>query len=197
MIEQIIGFLLLFFLTGITLVYAIFPRKGEIDSQYDSLYRFVFGIIMSIVILVLYGFILNAFGADPGTGLGYVTGQNLWLGLGGLTIIFFLIGWWRGAYPILGKIHKSLLRFPKSPPHSVLAEYDDDKIVLAKFKELSLKREKLRRELKDIERRLALHTGSLKEHYTKKRDEIQRNLKKIDEQLRELEEKRAAELYMK
>lgn len=97
----------------------------------------------------------------------------------------------------MGKIHKSLLRMPKSPPHSVLAELDDDKKVMAKFKELAAQRDALRRELKDIERRVGLQTGSLKEHYEKKRVETQENLKKVDAQLRELEQKRATELYMR
>ncbi len=97
----------------------------------------------------------------------------------------------------MGRIHKSLLRYPKSPPYSVLAELDDDKAVFKKFKELAAEREKSRRELKDIERRIKLQTGSLKEHYQKKRTEAQESLKKIDEQLKELEEKRSAELYMK
>ena len=197
MLEQIVGLLLLFFIPGITFIYALFPRKGELSYEYDALYRFVFGVVMSVVILVLFGFSLNALGVNPGTGLGYVTGANLWLGLGLMSVIFFVTGWWRGAYPFLGRIHKSLLRFPKSPAHSVLAEFDDDKDVLSKFRELATTRERLRRELKDIERRVRLQTGSLKEHYVRKKDEVQESLKKVDEHLRELEEKRAAELYMK
>lgn len=196
-IEQIVGLLLLFFITGITFINALFPRKGEMDPEYDLVYRFAFGIVMSVVILVLFGFALNALGVNQGTGLGYVTGPNLWLGLGVMSILFFWIGWWRGAYPWMGKIHRSLLRFPRSPAHSVLAELDDDRKVMARFKELATERERLRRELKDIERRVHLQTGSLKEHYEEKRVEAQESIKKIDAQLRELEEKRSAELYMR
>lgn len=197
MIEQIVGLILVFFITGITFINALFPRKGEMDPEYDVVYRLAFGIVMSVAILVLFGFSLNALGVNPGTGLGYVTDANLWLGLGLMSITFFWIGWWRGAYPWMGKIHKSLLRMPKSPPHSVLAELDDDKKVMARFKELAVQRDSLRRELKDIERRLGLQTGSLKEHYEKKRAEAQESLKKVDAQLRELEQKRATELYMR
>jgi len=196
-IEQIVGLLLVFFITGITFINALFPRKGEMDPEYDAVYRLAFGIVMSVAILVLFGFALNALGVNPGTGMGYVTDANLWLGLGLMSILFFWIGWWRGAYPWMGKMHKSLLRLPKSPAHSVLAELDDDKKVMAKFKELAVQRDALRRELKDIERRVGLQTGSLKEHYEKKRAEVQENLKKVDVQLRELEQKRATELYMR
>jgi len=195
-IEQLVGFLLLFFITGITFIYALFPRKGEMDPQYDMLYRLTFGVVMSIVILILFSFALNALGTDT-SGFGYVTGLNLWIGLTVLSVTFFSIGWWRGAYPWMGKLHKSLLRFPKSPPYSVLAELHDDKQTFAKFKELAGEREKLRRELKDIERRVKLQTGSLKEHYEKKRTEVQEKLKKVDDDLRELERKRSEALYIK
>ncbi len=196
MIEQIIGFLLLFFITGITFIYALFPRKGEIDPQYDLLYRLTFGVVMSVVILILFSFSLNALGTDT-SGFGYVTGLNLWIGLTVLSVMFFWIGWWRGAYPWMGKLHKSLLRFPRSPTYSVLAELNDDKETFARFNELAGKREKLRRELKDIERRVKLQTGGLKEHYEKKRTEVQERLKKVDDDLRELERKRSEALYIK
>ena len=163
MIEQTIGLLLLFLISGITFIYALFPRKGEMDPEYDSLYRLTFGIVMSVVILVLFGFSLNALGTDA-SGMGYVTGFNLWAGLTGISLFFFFIGWWRGAYPWLGRLHKSLTRYPKSPTHSVLAELDDDKKALTAFKELATEREKIRRELKDVERRVKLQAGSLKEH---------------------------------
>jgi len=195
-IEQTIGLLLLFLISGITFIYALFPRKGEMDPEYDSLYRLTFGIVMSVVILVLFGFSLNALGTDA-SGMGYVTGFNLWAGLTGISLFFFFIGWWRGAYPWLGRLHKSLTRYPKSPTHSVLAELDDDKKALTAFKELATEREKIRRELKDVERRVKLQAGSLKEHYMKKRAELQERLKNIDADLRSLEEKRATALYMK
>ena len=196
MIQEIVGLILLFFVTGFTLIYALFPRKGEMDPEYDTLYRITFGVVMSVVILVLFGFSLNALGTDS-SGMGYVTGTNYWLGLTLLSVLFFFVGWLRGAYPWMGRIHKSLLRLPKSPPHSVLAELDDDKKMLAKFRELSMEREKLRRELKDVERRMRLQTGALKEHYEKRRGEVQADIKKVDDKLRELEERRAAELYLK
>ena len=195
-IQQAIGLLLIFFITGFTFIFALFPRKGELDPEYDMLYRLAFGVVMSIAILVLFGFSLDALGTDS-NGIGYVTGANLWIGLSLMSLLFFLVAWWRGAFPWMGKIHRSLLRLPKSPPHSVLAELDDDKKILAKFRELSIEREKLRREFKDVERRIKLQTGSLKEHYQKRRNEVQAGLKKIDDQLRELEERRAAELYMR
>jgi len=195
-IEQIVGFLLLFFITGITFIYALFPRKGEMDPQYDLLYRFTFGVVMSVVILILFGFSLNALGTDT-SGFGYVTGLNLWIGLTVLSVMFFFIGWWRGAYPWMGRLHKSLLRFPKSPTYSVLAELHDDKETFARFNELASEREKLRRELKDIERRIKLQTGDLREHYEKKRNEVQEELKKVDDDLRELERKRSEALYVK
>ena len=47
--------LLLFFLPGWTLVNLLFPRKGELDREYDLLYRLTLGIVMSVVVTILYG----------------------------------------------------------------------------------------------------------------------------------------------
>src|SRR5437870_987973 len=50
--------ILLFFLPGWTLINALFPRKGDLDREYDVLYRITLGIVMSVVVVILFGFVL-------------------------------------------------------------------------------------------------------------------------------------------
>src|SRR3972149_2622913 len=102
----LLAFPLVLFFPGWTLVNLLFPRRGEIDREHDALYRVTLGIVMSIVLLVLVGFLLNA--ASPPEGIGLITGTNLWASLGVLTVAFFVAGWWRGAYPSLGRLPPAL-----------------------------------------------------------------------------------------
>ncbi len=190
---EILGFPLVLFLPGWTLVNLLFPRKGELDREYDALYRLTFGVIMSIVVLVLLGFALNA--ASPPTGLGYFTGPNLWVSLSAMTLAFFAAGWWRGAYPVLGRLHPALKRPLPRDSASILGDLDVDKAVLAKFRELAGERERLRRQVKDADRRATLHTGTMRERYEAKRKELQAKLADVDEAITRLEEERSAELY--
>ena len=65
MVLELVAFPLVLFLPGFTLINLLFPRKGELDREYDALFRIALGFVMSIVILVLLGFALNA--ASPPT----------------------------------------------------------------------------------------------------------------------------------
>ena len=193
MVVELVAFPLVLFLPGYTLINVLFPRKGELDREYDALYRITLGIVMSIVVLVLLGFFLNA--VSPPTGMGYFTGPNLWLSLSALTAAFFAAGWWRGAYPSLGRLHPALKRPAPREPASILGDLDVDKKTLARFRELAGERERLRREVRDADRRVSLHTGTMRAHYEGKRAEAQEKLREVDVALTKLEEERAAELY--
>ena len=194
MVVELLAFPLVLFLPGFTLVNLLFPRRGELDREYDALYRITLGIVMSIVVVVLLGFFLQTLGVDA-QGMGYFTSATLWPALSGLTIAFFLVGWWRGAYPILGRLHPALKRPIPREPASILGDLESDRAVLTKLRELAAERERLRKEVKDAARRVSLHTGSLKDHYEAKRLELQKKLRGIDDALTQLESDRAKELY--
>jgi len=191
----LLAFPLLLFLPGWTLVNLLFPRKGELDREYDALYRVTLGIVMSLVVLVLLGFVLNALGVEASSGLGYFTATNIWASLSGLTVLFFAAGWVRGAYPVLGRLHPALKRPAPREPASILGDLDVDKKTLERFRELAADRERLRRAVRDADRRVSLHTGSMRKHYEGKRAEAQEKLRAVDAALSKLEEERAAELY--
>jgi len=192
---ELLAFPLVLFFPGYTLVNVLFPRKGELDREYDALYRITIGIVMSIVVLVFLGFALNALGIDASTGLGYFTAKNLWASLSALTVTFFVVGWWRGAYPVLARLHPSLARPPPREPTSLLGDLDVDGKTLMRFRELAGQREKLRREVRDADRRVSLHTGSIRKHYEDKRKDAQEKLHAVDHAIQKLEESRAEELY--
>src|SRR2546425_3793566 len=75
---RVIGALvLLFFVPGFLLINALYPRKGELDREYDALYRLTLGIVLSIAVTVFWSFFLNSLGINEATDLGYVVGPNI------------------------------------------------------------------------------------------------------------------------
>jgi hypothetical protein len=146
-------------------------------------------------VTVGWSFVLNSFGVNPETGFGYVVGPYIAAGLLGLSGAFFVIGWWRGAYPRMAKIHPSLARVPGPGPADLLTEEDRDHRVRLRLQELAVRRERLRHAITDAERRMRFQSGEAKVHYAKQRDAAQGELKALEVELRKLEEERAAELY--
>ena len=192
---RVIGALvLLFFLPGYLLINALYPRKGELDREYDTLYRLTLGFVLSIAVTVFWAFFLNSLGVNA-SGFGDVTAPNIAAGLIGLSVVFFVLGWWRGAYPWMVRVHPSLARLPKPGPGELLTEEERDHRVRIKLQELAERREALRRSIKDAERRMRLQSTEAKSYYETVRDKSRAELKTLEAELRKLEEERAAELY--
>lgn len=193
---RVVGALvLLFFLPGYLLINALYPRKGELDREYDALYRLTLGIVLSIAVTVFWAFFLNSLGVQESTGLGYVLGPNIAGGLIGLAAAFFGLGWWRGAYPWMARFHPALARVPKPGPGELLTEEERDHRVRLQLKDLAEKREALRRAIKDAERRMRLQSAEAREHYEELRDRSRAELKAVEAELKKLEAERAADLY--
>ncbi len=195
-VRVIAALFLTFFVPGWLLVNVLYPRKGELDREYDVLYRITLGIVLSIAITVLWGFVLNSLGVNAATGLGYVQTPEIGAGLVGLSVLFFVAGWFRGAYPWMARLHPSLARAPKPSSSDLFAsEAEKDHRVRLRLEELASQREKLRRTIKDYERRMRLQSADVQSHYEEQRDRARADLKKLETELRTLEIERAAELY--
>lgn len=193
---RVLGAILLtFVLPGLLLVNVLYPRRGELDREYDLLYRLTLGIVLSIAVTVLWGFFLNSLGVNESTGLGYVQTPYIAAGLIGLSVLFFVLGWWRGAYRWMARLHPALARMPKVGPEALLTDDEKDHRIRMKLEALAEERERIRRTIKDFERRMQLHSTEARSHYEQKRDEARADLKRVETELRKLEEERATELY--
>lgn len=193
---RVLGAILLTFVVpGLLLVYVLYPRRGELDREYDVLYRLTLGIVLSIAVTVLWGFFLNSLGVNETTRLGYVQTPYIAAGLVGWSLVFFVLGWWRGAYPWMARLHPSLARAPKAGPEDLLTGDEKDHRVRLKLEALAEERERLRRAIKEAERRMQLQSADARSHYEAQRDEAKADLKRVESELRKLEEERATELY--
>lgn len=186
-IRIILAMILLFFLPGILLVQAVFPRKGELDPEFDWLYRLGIGIGLSIVLTILVGFGLNSLGVSEETGLGYVSTWPIVISLLAMCAVFFFIGWLRGGYQFLGKLHPALIRFPPPDPMTSDIPRINDKRARFKHQELEKERFKLINDISATERLLELHSGEQRSYYEKKKEKQLASLTKVEEELKEIE----------
>ena len=189
LIQIALGLLLVFFLPGFTLMRLIFPRAEELDTEMGILFQVVMGSVMSIVFVVLIGFVLGS------PVLKGFTDLNLWLTLGGLTLFFFFLGWYRGAYQILGKLHP---RLERPLPQTDIVEYNLGPLesdTLLEFQKLAKERHQLRNDIKTYDRKSRVQTKSMMEYYKNKSLKAQKRLHEIDERIKELEKLKAKQLY--
>jgi hypothetical protein len=184
-----IGLLLIFFFPGFTLMRLLFPRAEELDTEMGLLFQAVLGAVMSVVISVLVGFVLGSPILEGFTSL------NIWLSLGGMSILFFVLGWYRGAYQFLGKLHPKLER---PLPETDIVEYNLGPLesdTLLEFQKLTKERFKLRKDIKTYDRKSRVQTKGMMEYYKKKSIKAQNRLNEIDKRIKELEKLRARQLY--
>jgi uncharacterized membrane protein len=59
-LQVVAGIAIIFFIPGYTLINVLFPRKGELDPEYDFIYRTAIGMGLSVVTAILVGFLLNS-----------------------------------------------------------------------------------------------------------------------------------------
>ena len=188
-IQIVMGLLLVFFLPGFTLMRVLFPRAEELDTEMGLLFQAVMGAVMSVVISVLVGFVLGSPMFE-----GFIA-LNIWLSLGGVSILFFILGWWRGAYQFLGKLHPKLDR---PLPQTDIVEYNLGPLeneTLLEFQKLTKERHQLRKDIKTYDRKSKVQTKGMMEYYQKKSVKAQKRLSEIDTRIKELEKLRAKQLY--
>jgi hypothetical protein len=192
-LRLIYAILLIFFIPGYAAVQALFPRKGELDLEFDKLYRLALSMGLSIAIAVFDGFFLDwmtrAFGIYPSPGKGIVQEPYLSLSLWTITGVLFVIGWYRGAYPLIGIIHPSLYR--EAPPYTPSVEKIRDQ-KLKDLENMVEERARIKRMIKEYRMKEKSSAKSMRKYYQTKKAELSKNLdeldRKIDALQKEIEE---------
>jgi hypothetical protein len=183
MIQILAGTAIVFFLPGYTFVSLLFPRRGELDPEYDIVYRIALGMGLSIVIAIMVGFALNAMSTEE---QGYVSAGPLWLSLVSITALFFVGGWLRGAHPWMGYLHPSLYRNP--PPRMVggmrLPGHSNEH----RASRLVLERERWLVEMERCVKRMEGASDTRKDYYRRRISEAKEFVGKINSELETLRE---------
>jgi len=188
----VFGLLLIFVLPGVALIKWMFPRPGELDAEYNGIYILALGMTTSVCITILLGFVLGSL--PPGDdGTGYFDGPLILGSLVSVTIIFFILGWWRGAYPWLGLVHPGLARFPMPSDAPRTTKRHDD--LVARIEELTKEHDGLKREIKDALKRERTHGRKEADHYRERRLEAEKELERVREDLDVAKEKQSKLIY--
>jgi uncharacterized membrane protein len=180
-LQVLLGIVIVFFLPGYTLVNLLFPRKGELDPEYDLIYRITVGMGMSVVISILVGFGLNSISSE---GHGYVTPGPLWASLVGITAAFTLFGWLRGAYPSAGYVHPDLYRPPSSARKVKVNALEFDR--KRRLDRYILEREALLADLKVFMERSVASNPQRKLYYRRRIDQTRARIEKVNEEIARL-----------
>jgi len=180
-LQVIAGMAVVFFLPGWTLVNMLFPRRGELDPDYDQLYRLALGMGLSIVISIMVGFGLNAISTEEH---GYVTAGPLWLVLLSVTLLFGVAGWLRGAYPWAGYIHPRCYRAPAAEgvPKQLRSDFQRDR----RLHRLIAERERLLADVEAFSERMTTSNPQRKMYYSRRLEQSRARIGQINDELKEL-----------
>jgi hypothetical protein len=197
-LRVIAGLLLVLFLPGYTLIQAMFPRRGELDEEFDTLYRVTLGMAMSICVVILIGFVLGNPSLGKPTGWegiideekGYFQTFFVTISLLLTTILFFIAGWYRGAYPWMANIHPSLARAPPGlrieSELAVAGKYIPAELL--ELQGLKYDRMNVKDKLKEAESRKRTGSSTMKKYYEKREKTFLADLSDIDSRMAELDE---------
>ncbi|MFH0816953.1 MAG: DUF1616 domain-containing protein [Methanobacteriota archaeon] len=184
-VQVVAGLLVVFFVPGYCLVNALFPRRNEFDSEIDLVYRITIGIGLSMALVILVNFGLNALGTNPDTGLGYIDAPYLWASLLALSGALFAVGWWRGAYRWTARLHPKLARLPPHDPRSMDMRRRTPAGKM-KLDELGKKRVELQKRVEGLEAKERMNVGSRRDKYARLKREAVDEIEKVDAELESL-----------
>jgi hypothetical protein len=187
--QVLYGLLITSFIPGYTLVQALFPRKRELDEEYDTLYRITLAIAFSWMLVIFVGF----FYAHPS--VRWFKEPGLSLTLIAISCIFFYAGWYKGAYQTLGVLVPRLARAPPGV-RTPLDEFTDAKeltTTLIELKGLSLERRQLSEKVRTYERKEKISSLKLSSYYKREKEKCLKELMEVNRRIDELEKKRDEE----
>jgi len=176
----------LFFVPGFFLWKALVPRPKDVADEFPQIYTAAFSMVLSVAIVVLLGIVLGQFPADA-SGKGLVRLEYWFPALLAISAIFAGVGWWRGAFPGLGRLSKKLERSPKPAPDGTGVA--DDPKRYWREQDLLARRLEVRAQLKRQER-AGRAVSEDRSYYQKRRAELTQELVAIDEELVTLRESR-------
>ncbi|MCU0859840.1 MAG: DUF1616 domain-containing protein [Thermoplasmata archaeon] len=177
-LQVVAGVLLVFFLPGYTFVNLLFPRRNELDPEYDVVYRLALSMGLSVVMAIIIGFSLNAVSTEDQA---YVRPGPLWLAFLSVTGVFFLAGWVRGAYPWMERIHPSLYR--PEPARKVAGVKMSPEKRNTEAGKLLIEQERLKKELQTSLERSSTSNPQRKLHYRRRTDRLRERIGQIDREL--------------
>lgn len=141
----LLGIILVFLAPGFFLLQALFPGR-RFFGPFHPMALVALSVACSVAITVVVGTILGFLPGGP-EGRGWFQGAQtgapvLELTLSGLSLLLFALGWWRGAFPLLGRGREVEAYVERGEPEEV-----------TRLRDLRLEEERLRQEAARVRRR--------------------------------------------
>lgn len=149
-VSALVGIVLIFLAPGYFLLQALFPGR----RWYGPFHPFALpalSVAVSVAVVVVAGSILGFLPGEGPGGRGWFQGAQSFGGegapilestLGGISLVLFLVAWWRGAFPLLGR----------SADYDNVAERGEPEDVTL-LRDMRLEEERLRKEANRVRRR--------------------------------------------
>jgi hypothetical protein len=175
------GLILLFFAPGFTLLHALFPGRRYF-GPFHPFAMPLLSVIASVAVLIVVGSTL----AFTGLFWGNQTGAPiLELVLGTLSVALFIIAWYRGALPLLGRKAEYANPQERGEPEEVTL-----------LRDMRLEQERLRREIARVRKRAreSRDTG-VRTALTEAADDLEKERAEIAERAADLERRAGERRY--
>ena len=183
------GILLIFLAPGYFLLQALFPGRRYFGPFHPAA-LVALSMALSVAITVVVGSILGFLPGEGPGGRGWFQGAQtgapvLEFTLGGLSLVLFLVAWWRGAFPLLG-------REAEYESHAERGEPEE----MTLLRDLRLEEERLRKEAIRVRKR-ASHSrdAGVRGALTEAASDLDRERVSVAKRARELEHRAGERRY--
>lgn len=147
-VGALLGIILVFLAPGYFLLHAVFPRRRYFGPFHVAA-QVALSMALSVAITVLVGSLLGFLPGEGPDGKGWFQGAQtgapvLELTLAGISALLFVVGWWRGAFPLFGREAEARTSSERGEPEE-----------MTMLRDLRLEEERLRKEANRVRKRAA------------------------------------------
>lgn len=184
-----VGLILVFFAPGFLLLEALFPARRYF-GPFHPVALPALAVVMSVTITIVVGALLGFLPGEGPEGRGWFQGAQsgapvLELTLTAICVVLFVVAWWRGAFPLLGRVAQ----------YDNVAERGEPEEVTM-LRDLRLEEERLRKEARRVRRRASQsRDAGVKLALSEAAEELERERKAISTRAKDLERKAGERRY--
>lgn len=184
----LLGIILVFLAPGFFLLQALFPGR-RFFGPFHPMALVALSVACSTAITVVVGSILGFLPGGPG-GRGWFQGGQtgapvLELTLTSVSLILFAVGWWRGAFPLLGRGREVEAYVERGEPEEV-----------TRLRDLRLEEERLRQEAARVRKRASQSRDpGVRGALTEAAEDLDRERAGVAKRARELERRAGERRY--
>lgn len=188
-IGALVGLGLALFVPGYFLLQALFPGR-RFYGPFHAIALLALSVACSVAITIVVGSVLGFLPGATADGRGWFQGSQtgtpvLELTLAGVAGAFFIVAWFRGAFPLLGRARE---------PEPLLERGEPEEVT--RLRDLRLEEERLRQEARRVRKRAAQSRDvGVKGALSEAADDLEAERKVVSAKARDTERRAGARRY--